>query len=352
MGRLRVLTFLATLSLLAIARTSAAQPSVRYSRLHVGKLLHAGAHIAIGPAGLTILNPGPMAAPAIAIVSPANGRILGYLGQTGDGRCEFISPLPVQSTRAAAPDSTVEVYLFNPRAFVQLAMRWFADTLGRMQCRSHARPVTLSSSRTIAAIARLSRDTLVAVGEFDRGRLAYFDASGRQLRQAGPLPACPDSVPPNVCQHAYQPQLAVAPDGRHIAVASRNASLLELFSRDGSERVVAQAPTPVTPVYQVARMPDGHKVFASGDDLRFGYIAVAATDSFVYALFSGHLRAEGTEHSTMSSDVHVFDWSGRLVWRIALPLKVYALVADTTGRSLFALTDPRDPELVRFDLAR
>lgn len=297
-----------------------------------------------------IFWPAPDRSTAILLVDPVDGSERGRLGTIGDGTCAFLSLAPVTHTARTASKASLDVYLPRTRSIVRLQREWFTNPNGLATCQADAHPVRLQSEWPILGVGYLSPDTLVAVGLFSEGRLAFFDSSGTLLGQRGALPPNPDSVSADIIQHAYQPALAVSPNGQHIAVASRFASLLELFNGDGSARIVAQTPIPVAPIYSVATMDDGSMVFASGDSLRFGYVAVAATDSLVYALFSGRSRGEVAGPAFVSSDVHVFDWTGQLIERISLPVPVFELGVDQTSGALIGIADPTARALVRIDL--
>lgn len=335
----------------AIILASCAEPETA----HVSTLLPASSltdrsHLGSVGEVVEVFWPAPDRSTAILLVDPVDGSERGRLATIGDGACAFLSLGPISHTAKTASKTSLDVYLPRTRSIVRLQRDWLADPNGLAACQADARPVRLQSEWPILGVGYLSPDTLVAVGLFSEGRLAFFDSSGTLLGQRGPLPPNPDSVSADIIQHAYQPALAVSPNGRHIAVASRFASLLELFDGQGTARIVAQTPIPVAPIYSVAVTDDGSKVFASGDSLRFGYVAVAATDSLVYALFSGRSRGDVAGPAYVSSDVHVFDWDGKLVERLSLPVPVFELGVEPTSGALIGIADPTARALVRIDL--
>jgi hypothetical protein len=91
---------------------------------------------------------------------------------------------------------------------------------------------------------------------------------------------------------------------------------------------------------------------ATGDDLRAGYVDLASTDRHVYALFSGNVMGEAGQQTFFGRQVHVFDWSGRMVARLELdePALTMALAPDESR--LYAVRHEPQPSVVRYDLPR
>ncbi len=88
----------------------------------------------------------------------------------------------------------------------------------------------------------------------------------------------------------------------------------------------------------------------SGDDLRFGYVDVATTESRVYGLFSGRLRGEYPKAATYAREVHVFDWTGRLETVIHLDSDAIAIAVDERDDTLYTIRHDPLPAIMKYGL--
>jgi hypothetical protein len=134
-----------------------------------------------------------------------------------------------------------------------------------------------------------------------------------------------------------------------VAVATRHADRLDIYRPDGTRVASADRPLGFEPVYQVARAA-GRPTMATGDELRFGYIDVATTDRYVYALYSGLRRADAPGRANYGRVVRVFDWNAKLVRTMELDQLVFSIAADPSDRRLYAAAIDPSPALVVFDL--
>jgi hypothetical protein len=193
--------------------------------------------------------------------------------------------------------------------------------------------------------------TFLGLGFFDEGRFGVFGPDGRWRGAIGPVPDEDSGLPPAVLAHAWQGMLRARPDGRRLVVACRHAAMLQLYAPDGRLLAEADGPDPFRPRFTVVRGARG-PVFASGEDLRFGYVDVAVTGDRIYALYSGRTRADAGPDAVFGREVHEFDWDGRFLGGHLLDADVISIEVDPEGRRLWAVRHDPVPEVREYRLDR
>jgi len=271
-----------------------------------------------------------------------NGRRLASFGRPGKGPGEFSSIRTLQP----APDGR-SVWLFDPGNSRLTLLDLDAVLAGS---RDAVRETVVLRSNLLPLNAVRLRDSLIASsGLFTEGRLALFANSGDLRRVVGPLPAAPEGVPVTVAQHAYTGTLVRHPRRPLLALATRHADRVELYGTDGTLRTIARGSKRFEPMYEV-QARDGVPLMATGEDLRFGYVDLAAAGDRLYALYSGHTRAERPGRANFGRQVHVFDWNGRLLRILPLDQPVLGIAVDADARTLYAVCHDPEPAIVRYPL--
>lgn len=197
----------------------------------------------------------------------------------------------------------------------------------------------------------LTDSTLVGVGLMPEGRMSVLDRAGAPLGSIGTRAGRPDeqATPHTVLQHAYAGPLVLSPDRRRIAVATRQADLLQIFEADGRLVRELRGAGGFDPVYETAVRAGGVGM-ATGGDLRFGYLSLAATAEHVFALFSGDLRGDMPGRANAGLLIHVFDWDGERVATLELPERSRDITVSADGRELYATHDEPSPHITRYSL--
>ncbi|GIW52814.1 MAG: hypothetical protein KatS3mg081_2169 [Gemmatimonadales bacterium] len=191
---------------------------------------------------------------------------------------------------------------------------------------------------------------VAALGFFpDRHRVWVFDSLGKRVGGFGSLPASSVPAPVHVLQHAYQAALVTNPARTRLAVLTRHSGRVTIFERDGSLVTDTSGPVSFEPVFGVGEGARG-PVMVSDERLRFGYIDGTATESRLFALFSGRRRADFPGEANFGEYVHVFDWNGTLREVLRLDTAALAIAVDPDGRTLYAARHSPEPAIVRYSL--
>ncbi|HUG40568.1 MAG TPA: BF3164 family lipoprotein [Longimicrobiales bacterium] len=188
---------------------------------------------------------------------------------------------------------------------------------------------------------------MLGLGILREGRLAHMDRQGAVVRTSGPTPMDGQAVPPEVRQQAYQSKLKPNPSRTRWAVATRFADRLEIYDAAGALVAEGTRRYGFEPVYEAQRSTRAVSM-TTGQETRFGYLDLAATEDRIYALFSGRTRAEG--RANYGNTVHVFDWSGKMVDVLQLNDYVIALAVDPAGESLYGIRHDPFPAVLEFPL--
>jgi hypothetical protein len=182
------------------------------------------------------------------------------------------------------------------------------------------------------------------------GRLLLTDRTGEVIRTIGQTPTHPGaaSIPTTVLQHAYEGPVTVRPDRSRFAIAARLSDRLEIYGADGAQLAQVTGSTGFLPAFEVNERAEGVSM-ALGDDVRAGYVDMASTDDRIYALFSGAVGMQGG-NTFAGREVHVFDWSGKMLARLALDAPGYSVSVTPDEKQLFTLRHEPEPAVVRYRL--
>lgn len=276
---------------------------------------------------------------AVTVIRRDDGALVRAFGRRGDGPGEF------------AGTWSIETVPGDDEAF------WVYDA-GLLRLSRIDLNRVVRGEDPVAQLVRLAAETqvidpvwldtmVVGLGFFSSGRLALFDSQGALLRRVGAEPPGSDEVPVAVRHHVYQSKLKANTSRTRLVLATRHTDLVEIYRPDGT---LVAAPQPLfgfLPKFEV-REQRGMPTMATGDDLRFGYIDLAATDDRIYALFSGRTRRGFPGVANFGEYVHVFDWHGELQAVYRLDSAAISISIDPSGRTLYAVRHEPKPAVVKY----
>lgn len=271
----------------------------------------------------------------VFLFDATSGKLIRAFGRRGSGPGEFRAAWGFIASPHGAP--------------------WVYDVgLARLTAPAPRGPgamITLRSPGKPTSGAWVSDSEFVASGFFSGGRLAYFDTAGTLRRSVGEVPSAGGDVPLGVRQEAFIGTIVRRPGDGELALVTRHADRIELYRSDGALLKVVKGPFSFSPVFTVAQGRRG-PVMASDDALRFGYIEAAATQTAIYALFSGRTREAFHGDAPFGRFVHVYDWSGELKRVLRLDSDVIAIAVDPAEHVLYAVRHDPTPAVLTYDLPR
>lgn len=284
------------------------------------------------PAGRVVLVADQLTDPHLSLLDVASGEVVARLGRHGKGPGEFQDPRWAYSD--FEDPSRLWVFDYRNQRFDRLSLE--------------GRGSRLSGQRRLPAPRPLSNpvwfgDSVVANGLFPDLTLLVLGRDGRPARGVvSTLPAREEGVSDaDGAIRLNRNHLAVHPGGSRFALAYQQQSRIELFEPDGSLTASVEGPRPVRPRYELAAGRSGARRFRWLDDNELAYVAVDATERFVYALFCGRCRVD----DSFPRLLHVFRWDGELVAELALDRPVKTFGVDPGGRALYGVVEEPVPRV-------
>lgn len=265
---------------------------------------------------------------ALLIYSRSRGALLRRAGVVGSATTEILAFGSLVLDEA----STNSFWLHDVGQ-----MRMVRTTLGAATATAPIRTTTwpLPATLPIFSLAVTPQQEFLATGLLANTRLVRIDSSGRAVQALIDLPGVRDD-PTTVRQEAYRSTVTSSNRAQKLALATRHADRLEIFTLGGQPVAVAPRPANFEPTYTIARGRNS-PVMATGPELRFGYIDVSSSPDRIVALYSGLTRREGKGAAALGHEPHVTDWNGKTLRRFRLPRPALALSVAPTGSEVYVL---------------
>lgn len=195
-------------------------------------------------------------------------------------------------------------------------------------------------------------DSIVSSGLYESGRLGMYTPSGEFVRTIGSL--LPGETSDHIMsrQYAYEAILRTNSTGTRIVAASLNTDRLEIF--DTSEMLhLVRGPGFHEPVFQVLSLDsNGNPRTFIEDETVQGYVSIAVTDQFIFALYSGRTRAWVRSQSYFSppgQTVIVFNWNGTPLGALELQDGVVQIGVSQDGQHIYAIYRRPLPIVLRYE---
>lgn len=272
----------------------------------------------------------------LALVDRRTGRIRPF-GRFGRGPGEFLWPRSIEATEDGR-------------------QAWIYDLQGRRATLYDLSDPELRHRDIVSLPGMLSQtvrrgDTLVANGLFQHEVLRVHARSQNEFQLARKEAVTPFSRElPDVVMLIGRTALAADPARERMVAVYQFRNQLDFFDRHGRKVRSVAGPRDFTPVYRV--IPDPREKmnrFVPTGSTQYAYLDVAVSGRRVYALFSGKSRGEsGKEDVGQATEVHVFDWEGRLVDLLTLEQPVYRIALDPATGVLYGLRNEPYPGVVEF----
>ena len=146
---------------------------------------------------------------------------------------------------------------------------------------------------------------------------------------------------------AYQGSLAANPSKTRFAYSANNGDIIHFYNIENNNIQLIAKIENEYPLYGDRNIP-GQVGVALGTEGLKGYLALYATEQFVYALFSGKKIGEPTHNE--STTLRVFDWNGNLSKEYELDIPSRFLCVSDDDSRLWTIALDTETALVYFDL--
>jgi hypothetical protein len=266
--------------------------------------------------------------PWLHVLSVADDKILHSLGRRGQGPGEFSTAFGISAGSADGG----WIWVWDPDLQRVTRMEPFPNA-------SYAQKLVHLSPPRAQRIVSLGTRGFLAVARPDSTRFSLYDADGQLVRSIrGTILGGPEIPLEERLDASQQLRLCERADGEGFAVAYFAAGRVDLYDRE--VKVIGTADVPFKSSGNF--VPDSiTKELRHKADRRW-YMDCAATQSAVYALFSGRRYSDFKDPANpfrnladQGEFVHVLDWSGKLVRVLKLSKPMQAIEVDAHDSTLY-----------------
>lgn len=289
--------------------------------------------------GLVVLDRN--ATPIVRTISDATGETISSFGTRLDpyfgGAWSISETQPVGGTFGIF-DASKKVFNYVTR--------------GPLGAGAIVRSVGFGEKMRLTEVHPLGGMAFIGTGFLSQGRFAILRSDGKLERMFGAAPGDSKNLAPfEVRIEARLATLATDPAGGRFVSAGLYSDRLEMYGANGALIALGTRPVGFEPIFRVMRSSSGVPFMGETDGTRLGYLAVAATDQHVYALYSGRTRAESKiRKAYLGSEIRVFTWHGRLVNKYRTDRDVNAIAISADEDALYALAAEPYAVVVRYPL--
>ena len=285
-----------------------------------------------------------MLAPAVHVFDRSTLRRLGSYGGRGDGPGEFRDPEVVVTGATEALDV---VWILDG-----VHQRLTRLALSDIEAGGGVTPETFPvDGPTVGSLVRAPDGRWFAGGWITDGRVARYHPDRSYDRTIVGFPPEAAAAPGMTLLQAYESRVVADPAGGRLAAATGLAGLLEVFDFDGVPVARAAVPDPFPPTWTQGRSRSGRAVMSMSRETRYGFTDLAATERYLYALFSGRrVMQRGTPWATR--ELQVYSWEGDHVETRYLGREAETIAVDASDTWLYATGPDPAPWVARFRLRR
>ncbi len=283
-----------------------------------------------------------MLSPAVHVFDLATTRRLGSFGRKGEGPGEFRD---AEQIVLGAAETADEVWILDGvlQRLSRLSLRGIegdtARTLDTFQL----------SGPNAGSMVRVPDGRWFAGGWITEGRVARYHEDLEFDRTIVGFPQEAGEAPGITLFQAYESWIVADPDGGRLAAGTLLGGLLEIFDYDGVVLAEAEVPDPFQPAWLQGRSVSGKPLMSVGPDTRYGFIDLAATERYLYGIFSGR-SVHDQPAPWLSREVQVYTWDGEYVKSLYLDRGVEAIAIDDSDTWLYAAGLEPSPWVGRFRL--
>lgn len=261
---------------------------------------------------------------AVLALDRSTGEVRRSFGRHGKGPAELFGPFAI-----VVDSATVVVLDVSMNRLTHLGT---ADGGNEFRLTDLS---VLSVDVPIISAAAMEGGRLLVIGLSPDNGLLVLDSSGRVDRESSPREAV--AVSPSRLIESRQGVLRGTDDYQRFVRTRRFASRLDILDSEGLKVVVAWG-------------PDRFDSARQGREVRFGYLDAAVTSSGFLALYSGRTRSGFPGIANYGSQVHEFDWTGRLIAVHDLDSDVIAITWSESDGLLYAIRHDPLPEILIYSL--
>lgn len=188
----------------------------------------------------------------------------------------------------------------------------------------------------------------VGMGLYDDCMIMLYDSTGRISGRFFEFPNKDEKeqlVSNRVKFMAYQGPFVTNPSKTKVVYAVTSADIIHFYDVSADDIKIIKKHEGSYPDY--TPYEEGTSVGATQNATsNLWYISAAATDQFVYLLYSGRSVAQHPMSFWSSEEVHVYDWDGNMVKKYKLDAPCTTLCVSPDDKKLWATANLPDPVII------
>jgi hypothetical protein len=266
-----------------------------------------------------------------------------HFGRRGQGPDEFIRPYPIQYL----DDDVFGVY--------ELMLKTYREvTVPRNGSPARTAGQVTLSSRPFSAIKTACNQ--YAGLSTREGLLVLMDSAGKEIASFFEYPWQNEdehAIKNHLRAMAYQGTLAANPQKTKCVYAALAGEIIHFYSIQKDQILLVNKIEKTYPLYKPEDNGTSYSSMMDWDNT-VGYISLAATDRFVYALYCGKtyrsLNEENGSTTPEGCQLRIFDWTGKMVKTCTLDVPCRYIGVTGDDSRLWAMACLPEVTPVYFDL--
>jgi hypothetical protein len=216
-----------------------------------------------------------------------------------------------------------------------------------IQCKNYR------TNQSIVSILPLLSGKFVSIGLFEKGRYLVQDSLGNELSYnfSYPVQSNEEQMSNRHKALAFQGDFKRKPTGDKIVFAASTSELIEILKIDssGEMNMIFQWHGNIG---KYTPYGDGkkHTSAAISSDSKVVFVRVNTTNKYIYLLYSGKIIKNNIANAYKGKSIFVIDWDGNPVARYNLDIDVSCIAVSDDDKTLYAIAEQEDTNLVKFKL--
>jgi len=230
-------------------------------------------------------------------------KIINRFGIEGKGPGELLSVDQIDASRPG------EIWVSD--LTLQKFVRFEID---KIKTQSNYRPekyIRLEGDSVLPMACKWAGEEMLTMNLGMGGRMLFYNSQGKLQRMVGKFPPKKSQDEPGTINaQAYMGPSAINLERKRVALGTSYSDRLDIVDFDGKEIASWRGSEKIEPEYQVYDV-SGNAVFGPDvEKMKMGYIDIASTDKYIYALYSGK---NFLANPLYGKTIYVYDWSGKPV---------------------------------------
>ncbi|WP_182954048.1 BF3164 family lipoprotein [Pedobacter gandavensis] len=158
--------------------------------------------------------------------------------------------------------------------------------------------------------------------------------SGKILADYGVLDSVPKDIPFYAYKRVKEAFLVLKPTKDKVVLAHRLSDQIEIFDLKSHKSITVKGPENFKVEFKFFKSVDQEDVIGRDEGSRYAFIQAAATNKFIYVLYSGYNMS--SQFVNCAKTIYVYDWDGKPVKKINLDRDVSSITVGNDDQTLYA----------------